>query len=111
MFPCPHCGEPLADDAVACRECGSDADTGWSDDIDYQSVELPEDPPQERSPWLWLVALTLLMVLLGLMGGLFQLAARNGRLAAFLGLAALIFGVELLYTLGLLKRSFFRRGD
>ncbi|MEC7726130.1 MAG: hypothetical protein VYD05_11485, partial [Planctomycetota bacterium] len=27
-----------------CRECGSDASTGWksSDEIDYQSIEIPD---------------------------------------------------------------------
>ena len=41
-FPCPHCGEELADNARACRGCGSDAETGWSEDIEYHSVEIPE---------------------------------------------------------------------
>ena len=44
LIPCPHCGEPPPRDAIACRECGSDAETGWLDgrEQDYLSVELPE---------------------------------------------------------------------
>lgn len=42
MYPCPHCGEPLADNAVCCRECGSDLETGWNPDVDYYSVEIPD---------------------------------------------------------------------
>ena len=44
-FECPHCGAPVATGRLACPECGSDAGTGWqsSEEIDYQSVELPED--------------------------------------------------------------------
>lgn len=42
MVPCPHCGEPLPENATFCRYCGSDAETGWDEDVDYHSVELPE---------------------------------------------------------------------
>jgi hypothetical protein len=43
-FPCPHCGALVPVGAVACRECGSDADTGWQSDeeVDYQSLDLPQ---------------------------------------------------------------------
>jgi hypothetical protein len=38
---------------VACPECGSDERTGWQDaeEIDYQSLELPDEPsaPAPRS--------------------------------------------------------------
>ena len=43
MDECPHCGEPIEEDATFCRHCGSDEETGWSPDVDYYSVELPED--------------------------------------------------------------------
>ncbi len=43
MFDCPHCGEPLAEEATFCRHCGSDAETGWSPDTDYHAVEIPEE--------------------------------------------------------------------
>jgi hypothetical protein len=48
---CPHCGATLPPRAVACRECGSDFETGWSDDVEYESIELPEGTLSEtRSP-------------------------------------------------------------
>jgi zinc ribbon protein len=40
---CPHCGEPLDDDATFCPHCGSDEETGWKPDTDYYAVELPEE--------------------------------------------------------------------
>ena len=48
MEVCPHCGEELKPGALSCRSCGSDAATGWKEDLDYYSVELPEDPPSKR---------------------------------------------------------------
>ena len=44
-FECPQCGALVKAGAAACRECGSDAGTGWqsSEEIDYQSLELPDD--------------------------------------------------------------------
>ncbi len=43
-FECPNCGAEVAANARACRECGSDANTGWKhgDELDYQSVEIPD---------------------------------------------------------------------
>ena len=46
---CPHCGATFRRGRLACPECGSDAETGWrsSEDIDYESIELPEhDGPE-----------------------------------------------------------------
>ena len=66
--------------ARACRECGSDASTGWKDgdEIDYQSVEIPDgyggefDAKAPRAAWrkhgavavLLLCALALLLATL-----------------------------------------------
>ena len=35
-FECPNCGADVPVSAVVCRECGSDAETGWksSEEID-----------------------------------------------------------------------------
>ncbi|MCI0587241.1 MAG: hypothetical protein L0323_10415 [Planctomycetes bacterium] len=51
--PCPHCGAPVPARARSCRECGSDASTGWApeDRIGSESVDLPEpelDPEEYR---------------------------------------------------------------
>ena len=42
-FECPHCGAAVPARAKVCRECGSDAGTGWldGDEIDYQSLDIP----------------------------------------------------------------------
>lgn len=62
---CPHCGATFAAGRLACPECGSDAGTGWKsgEEIDYQSVDLPDDPYAPASAtgrrgvyWLALVA-------------------------------------------------------
>jgi uncharacterized membrane protein YvbJ len=34
-FTCPHCGAAVPSDASACPECGSDEETGWSEDAAY----------------------------------------------------------------------------
>lgn len=73
IFECPHCGADVPIGSAACRECGSDTETGWQDqeEIDYRSLDLPEgyagdrsDHPgatltTRRSPWFYVVALVL----------------------------------------------------
>ncbi len=44
---CPFCGEPIDLDATFCQHCGSDAETGWNPDSEYESVELPEEEAEE----------------------------------------------------------------
>lgn len=47
-FVCPNCGAELKPKAPACTECGSDENTGWSDDTLYDGLDLPDfDDPQE----------------------------------------------------------------
>jgi uncharacterized membrane protein YvbJ len=72
-FACPNCGEEVPEKAKACPECGSDENTGWSEDTMYDGLGLHEDDEithrPSRSPFrnryfLYLVAiLTLLMFL------------------------------------------------
>ncbi len=40
--PCSHCGEDIRSDAKACRHCGSDENTGWSEDTYLDGIDLPE---------------------------------------------------------------------
>ena len=75
-FECPHCGAAVAVGARACRECGSDASTGWQDEqeIDYQSVDIPDgygpDDASTRLPsrtlprWWPIVAIVVALVFL-----------------------------------------------
>jgi hypothetical protein len=39
---CPHCGERIARNAKACRHCGSDERTGWSEATYLDGIDLPE---------------------------------------------------------------------
>jgi hypothetical protein len=41
-FVCPVCGERVPAGAAACRECGSDETTGWSEDTLYDGLDLPD---------------------------------------------------------------------
>lgn len=71
IFECPHCGADVALGSKVCRECGSDADTGWqeSEQIDYASVDIPDGygPADHGSgtvsdrPRLWIVLTALLV--------------------------------------------------
>ena len=39
---CPHCGESIKCNARACKHCGSDERTGWSQDTYLDGLDLPE---------------------------------------------------------------------
>ena len=74
IFECPNCGADVLVGSKACRECGSDAATGWqsAEEIDYQGLELPEgyaldkEHPgvvvAKRRPW-WVLAVAAVAVL------------------------------------------------
>lgn len=40
---CPNCGAEVPPGAKACPECGSDEQTGWSDEARYNSLDLPDE--------------------------------------------------------------------
>jgi uncharacterized membrane protein YvbJ len=40
---CPNCGAEVPPDAKACPECGSDEQTGWSEQARYDSLDLPDE--------------------------------------------------------------------
>jgi hypothetical protein len=40
---CPNCGAVVPADAKACPECGSDEETGWSDEAYDPKPDLPDD--------------------------------------------------------------------
>lgn len=39
---CPHCGAEVPAGAKACPECGSDEQTGWSEEARYDDLNLPD---------------------------------------------------------------------
>ncbi len=65
-FTCPHCGAAVSSDASACRECGSDAETGWSESADYGFFydDEPEASPSRSATWTKpLLAVLVILVL------------------------------------------------
>ena len=40
---CPNCGAEVPPNAKACPECGSDEQTGWSEEAHYDGLDLPDD--------------------------------------------------------------------
>ena len=78
---CPHCGAEVPPDAKVCPACGSDEQTGWSDEVQSGRLDLPDDHFDyndfvkkefgDHSPvprgirwWWWAVALGLLILIL-----------------------------------------------
>jgi len=46
-FVCPACGALLPANAKACRDCGSDELTGWSENTYLDGIDLPDDDEYE----------------------------------------------------------------
>ena len=84
---CPVCGADVHRNALACRECGADHNSGWreeghthdgldlpDDDFDYDEFTRrefgsPAKPAGMRTLW-WIVALALLVIsIIALLGG------------------------------------------
>ncbi len=42
-FACPNCGAEVPSKARACPECGSDENTGWSEETMYDDLGLSDD--------------------------------------------------------------------
>ena len=74
---CPNCGAKVPGGAKACPECGSDEQTGWSDEAHYSNLNLPDEnfdyddfvkyefdtgglKPREISWFWWLIAILVL---------------------------------------------------
>ncbi len=77
-FSCPNCGAEVPARALVCPECGSDENTGWSEDTRYDGLDLPEEgygKPQAKtqssdSVGKKVVAVILLVAFLLLISGL-----------------------------------------
>ena len=84
---CPQCGAEVPRNAKSCPECGSDEETGWSDQASYDGLDLPDEnfdydefaerefgaekPIPRGIHWFWwLIALLLLIAAaIGVMAG------------------------------------------
>ncbi len=42
-FVCPNCGAEVPPNARACPACGSDEQTGWSEDASASGLDLPDE--------------------------------------------------------------------
>jgi len=67
-FICPHCGAQVPSDALACPECGSDNETGWSEEAESDDLLLYDDElPLESfkpAPWpRYLIAIVAIIAL------------------------------------------------
>jgi len=75
---CPNCGAEVPRHAKACPECGSDEQTGWSEEAHASSLDLPEEnfdyqdfvkrefgekgPVPRGLHWFWWAVATLIAV-------------------------------------------------
>ena len=72
QFDCPNCGETVPTHAQACPSCGSDDQTGWSDDTMYDNLGLPDEafgeeparPTRSGTAWFGSIAVILVIVIL-----------------------------------------------
>ena len=48
-FACSNCGAEVPAGAAACPECGSDDETGWSEDAAYDGLDRPA-PEGDEGP-------------------------------------------------------------
>jgi uncharacterized membrane protein YvbJ len=67
-FTCPVCGEAVQADALACPGCGSDDETGWSEEAAYDDLDLPDTAEENqsitrvRSRWVLTIGFALLLL-------------------------------------------------
>ncbi len=75
---CPNCGAEVPRGAKACPECGSDEQTGWSDEARASDLDLPDEkfdydefvqrefgkekPIPRGVHWFWWVIAALLVI-------------------------------------------------
>jgi len=77
---CPNCGAEVPLNAKACPQCGSDQNTGWSDETKNDALDLPDEnfdydeyigrefgkkrlKPRGLNWFWWLVAVLLLIAI------------------------------------------------
>jgi len=74
---CPNCGANVPREAKACPECGSDEQTGWSEESHVDGIDLPDDsfdyedfvkrefegksPVPRRMHWFWWIVAVVIL--------------------------------------------------
>lgn len=65
---CSHCGAPLKEKAISCPSCGSDENTGWSDNasVDWELPDYEEivynETKQESNNNLKLIVISIAII-------------------------------------------------
>ena len=69
-FTCPVCGEVVLEGALACPACGADDETGWSEDSEYDEVDVPDEvfgppaqPTRQRHGFFAVVVIGLIVLI------------------------------------------------
>jgi hypothetical protein len=78
---CPNCGAEVPRNAKACPECGSDEETGWSEEASTDGLDLPDEkfdynefvdrefgdktPVPRGIRWFWWLIAVLVLILFG----------------------------------------------
>jgi len=77
-FICPNCGTEVRVGSASCTGCGSDDNTGWSDNTIYDGIDLPESYEEhskfhdkKKNSHLFSVFVGILLLLLFIFGFLF----------------------------------------
>ncbi len=70
-FNCPNCGAEVPIKAKSCLDCGSDENTGWSEDTMYDGLDLNEQDESiektkaslfQNKVFLYIVAIVTILV-------------------------------------------------
>ncbi len=70
-FNCPNCGAEVPIKAKSCPDCGSDENTGWSEDTMYDGLDLNEQDESiektktslfQNKVFLYIVAIVTILV-------------------------------------------------
>jgi hypothetical protein len=70
-FECPSCGAEVRVGSRACKECGADDQTGWSEDTMYDGLDLPDpghgqdDVARPRRSMASLYRIAAILILIG----------------------------------------------
>ena len=70
-FTCPVCGEVVDADALACPGCGADEQTGWSEQAEYDGLDLPGQQNDELDAARSSSGLIMTLIVLLLVGLMF----------------------------------------
>jgi len=64
-IPCPFCGEEIPANSTVCPHCGSDEQTGWSEQRYLDGIDLGDEPLETnfRKTNVWAVVAMVIIIL------------------------------------------------